>query len=166
MIPVQHQEDSKKRAEEISAIPKPPSRPPGPPPSRPGSRWNIPPPSAPAEHNQRRSLLVPEAPPRTPLTPDINNEVCGRDGSPCQIDSLRASRNELTRSHYLVTSRPGSSSFIPPHFSLQSALMELSDAKLEADALHARSESTEASLVRTQEDAFAYTAAASATERT
>lgn len=82
-----------------------------------------------------------------------------------QIDSLRASRNELTRSHYLATGRTGNSSSIPPHFSLQSALMELSDAKLEADALHARSESIEASLVRTQEDAFAYTAAASASDR-
>ena len=65
----------------------------------------------------------------------------------------------------MATNRTGTGSAIPPHFSLQSALMELSDAKLETDALHARSESIEASLVRTQEDAFAYTAAASATER-
>ena len=40
--------------------------------------------------------------------------------------------------------------------------MELGDAELESDALHARTESVEQALVRMQEDAFAYSAAANA----
>ena len=40
--------------------------------------------------------------------------------------------------------------------------MELEDAEIEASAMHARTDSIEASLTRTQEDAFAYTAVSTA----
>lgn len=67
------------------------------------------------------------------------------------------------RSHFLATSKGSNgSTSIPPHFSLQSALMELEDAEIEASAMHARTDSIEASLTRTQEDAFAYTAVSTA----
>lgn len=69
------------------------------------------------------------------------------------------------RSHYLVSSKDANgSATIPPYFSLQSALMELSDAELESSAMRARTEFLEESLVRTQEDAFAYSAVTSATQ--
>ena len=67
------------------------------------------------------------------------------------------------RAHYLASGK-GSAS-IPPHFSLQSALMELSDSELEVDAMHERTETAEAALVHTQEDAFAYAAVVAAAER-
>lgn len=41
--------------------------------------------------------------------------------------------------------------------------MELSDADLESSAMRARTDFVEESLVRTQEDAFAYSAASNAT---
>lgn len=73
---------------------------------------------------------------------------------------------QTLRGHYLVSNKNGGgSATIPPHFSLQSALMELSDADLESSAMHARSEFLEESLTRTQEDAFAYSAVTTATHR-
>ncbi|WFD30295.1 hypothetical protein MSPP1_001312 [Malassezia sp. CBS 17886] len=97
----------------------------------------------------RRPWLVPHAPARSALTPDVDAEV----------SALRDKRMSALRMHYLVVGKGSSGSLsIPAHFSLQSALMELRDAELELDAMHARTESTETSLVRTQEDAFAYAA--------
>lgn len=71
---------------------------------------------------------------------------------------------DAMRLHYLVSSKNSKgNATIPPYFSLQSALMELSDADLESSAMRARTDFVEESLVRTQEDAFAYSAASNAT---
>lgn len=75
-----------------------------------------------------------------------------------QITELHTQRMSALRAHYLAPKGMSGSATIPPHFSLQSALMELSDADLETSAMRARTEFLEASLVRTQEDAFAYSA--------
>lgn len=107
--------------------------------------------------------MIPRAPPRTQIAPELMTEV--RLPVLTQIADIRSQRMQTIRSHYLVTSKSASgSATIPPHFSLQSSLMELSDAELESSAMHARTEFLEASLVRTQEDAFAYSAVTSATQ--
>lgn len=132
----------------------PPGPPPGPPP-RPPPRQ-----SATDTQSTRAPVRLPRAPPRPRLTPDIDKEVrcC------LQVESLRAERHESIKSYYLVTDKSGGSTRIPPYFALQSALMELGDADIELNAARARAESVEESLVRMQEDAFAYTAASIATD--
>ncbi|WFD33791.1 hypothetical protein MCUN1_000610 [Malassezia cuniculi] len=97
---------------------------------------------------------LPRASPRASLTPDLDKE----------IGALRAQRRDDLRAFYLVTDKNGGSTSIPPYFALKSALMELSDAEVELDAARARAESVEESLLRIQEDAFTFTAAAAAAE--
>ena len=120
--------------------------------------------ASPAARAERRPHLVPRARPVPKLTPELDKEV--REARTVerlltwQAASLHAQRMSALRAHYLADKSGGKA--MPPYFALQSALMELGDAELESDALHARTESVEQALVRMQEDAFAYSAAANA----
>ena len=73
---------------------------------------------------------------------------------------------EHMRSYYLASnkgSKERGGASISPHFALQSALMELSDANVEMEAMRLRTTHIDDILARTQEDAFAYTSVAAAT---
>lgn len=73
------------------------------------------------------------------------------------------------RSHYLASSKgskEGGGASISPHFALQSALMELCDANVEAEAMRQRTTHINDILARTQEDAFAYTSTVAAAPTT
>ena len=77
---------------------------------------------------------------------------------------MHAHRMNHIRSYYLASNigAEGKSTTISPHFALQSAIMELSDADVDVYATRMRTESTEVQLSRAQEDAFAYTSTLSA----
>ena len=78
---------------------------------------------------------------------------------------MHAQRMEHVRSYYLASnkgSKERGGASISPHFALQSAFMELSDANVEMEAMRLRTTYIDDILARTQGDAFAYTSVAAA----
>lgn len=70
---------------------------------------------------------------------------------------MHAQRMEHMRSYYLASnkgSKERGGASISPHFALQSAFMELSDANVEMEAMRLRTTHIDDILARTQEDAL------------